>query len=162
MKSIAEYFGKKVLREVPKEEFYKNISKLREICGDRAILRAAHFYDDDERVPMEVLALKNNDFKTFKNLIIQSGYSSYMYLQNVYSCINPSEQGISLGLLMCEKILKGKGAYRVHGGGFAGTIQAFVPNEMLSEFKENMENVFGSGKCHVLSIRPVGGIELKL
>ena len=85
-----------------------------------------------------------------------------MYLQNVYSCINPSEQGISLGLLMCEKILKGKGAYRVHGGGFAGTIQAFVPNEMLSEFKENMENVFGSGKCHVLSIRPVGGIELKL
>lgn len=162
MKSIAEYFGKKVLREVPKEEFYKNISKLREICGDRAILRAAHFYDDDERVPMEVSALKNNDFETFKNLIIQSGYSSYMYLQNVYSCINPSEQGISLGLLMCEKILKGKGAYRVHGGGFAGTIQAFVPNEMLSEFKENMENVFGSGKCHVLSIRPVGGIELKL
>lgn len=162
MKSIAKYFGKQVLREVPKEEFYKNITKLREICGDRAILRAAHFYDDDERVPMEVSALKNNDFETFKNLIIESGHSSYMYLQNVYSCINPLEQGISLALLMCEKILKGKGAYRVHGGGFAGTIQAFVPNEMLSEFKEKMENVFGNEKCHVLSIRPVGGIELKL
>ncbi len=162
MKSIAEYFGKKVLREVPKEEFYKNIGKLREICGDRAILRAAHFYDDDERVPMEVMSLKNNDFETFKKLIIESGHSSYMYLQNVFSCINPLEQGISLGLLMCEKILKGKGAYRVHGGGFAGTIQAFVPNEMLSEFKEKMENVFGNEKCHVLSIRPVGGIELKL
>ena len=162
MKSVAEFFNKNVLREVPKEDFYKNIGKLREVCGDRAILRAAHFYDDDERVPKEVLALKNNNFEEFKNLIIESGHSSYMYLQNVFSCINPSEQGISLALMLCEKLLKGKGAYRVHGGGFAGTIQAFVPNDMLSEFKKSMEDVFGKDKCYILSIRPVGGVELKL
>lgn len=161
MHSIADYFGKEFLSDVPEENIYKNMETLRKKCGDRALLRAIHFYDDDKRVAKEVTALKNNDFETFKQLVVESGYSSYMYLQNVYSNLNSQEQGLSLALCICEKLLKGKGAYRVHGGGFAGTVQAFVPNEFLAQFKIEIEAIFGQNKCHILSIRPVGGIELK-
>lgn len=158
MKAIANYFGKKYLRDVPAVEFFSNISKLRELGNDRALLRAIHFFGDNERVCDEVAALKANNFEEFKRLIIQSGDSSYKYLQNVYSPGSPPMQGVSLGLALSERLLAGKGAYRVHGGGFAGTIQAFVPNDMLLEYKSTLEEVFGKDSCYILSVRPVGGI----
>lgn len=160
MKSVAQFFGKSVLTEVDETKFYSNIASIRKKCGDRAVIRAIHFYLDNSIVPKEVEALNNHDFEEFKNLIIASGKSSFMYLQNVYSCSNPQEQGVPLALALCERLLDGKGAYRVHGGGFAGTVQAFVPISMLDLFRTQMETIFGENKCHVLSIRPVGGIEL--
>ena len=161
MKSVANFFGKEVLSEVTEENIYQNIAALRQKCGDRAILRAIHFFSDDKKALEEAQALKKNDFQTFKNLVSYSGLSSFTCLQNVYSTSNPQEQGLSLALALCQKILGEKGAYRVHGGGFAGTIQAFVPIQMLEHFQKEMENAFGIGKCYVLSIRPVGGVEIK-
>lgn len=161
MKSVSEFFGKSVLSEVSKEDFYKNIAEIRLKCGDRAVLRSMHYYNDNERVVNEVTALKNNDFESFKKNVIESGHSSYMYLQNVFSSKSPESQCLSIALAIAEKILKDKGgAYRVHGGGFAGTIQAFVPNEIFEQFRTEIENIFGKGTCHRLSIRPVGGIEI--
>ena len=160
MESVAEHFGKNVLREVPEEDFLNDLAGVRAECNDRAILRAMHFYNENKRVEEEAAALKSCDFETFKKFVIDSGRSSYMYNQNVYTCKKPTEQAVSLALAMSENILKGFGAWRVHGGGFAGTIQAFVPNEKLAEYKEKMEKVFGEGSCYVLSIRPVGGTEL--
>ena len=160
MKAVASCFGKDVLREVEEDSFYKNIPSVRKTCGDRAVLRAMHFFDDDKRVLAEVRALRDNRFDEFKKLIIESGRSSYMYLQNVYPSSKPREQCLSVALAISEKILDGKGAWRVHGGGFAGTIQAFVPAKLLAEYKKKMEEIFGENTCHVLSIRPVGGIEL--
>ncbi len=161
MKSIAAYFGKTVLSELSEQDIYNNISALRQKCGDRAVLRAIHFFADDKKAVQEAKALKNNDFETFKQLIMASGHSSFTCLQNVYSTSNPQEQGLSLALALCQKILGNQGAYRVHGGGFAGTIQAFVPIELLDTFHTEMESAFGKGNCHVLSIRPVGGVEIK-
>lgn len=161
MKSVAAYFGKTVLSELSEQDIYNNIPALRQKCGDRAILRAIHFFADDKKAVQEAEALKNNDFETFKQLIMASGHSSFTCLQNVYSTSNPQEQGLSLALALCEKILGKQGAYRVHGGGFAGTIQAFVPMELLHTFHAEMESAFGKGNCHVLSIRPVGGVEIK-
>jgi galactokinase len=160
MESVAEFFGKKVLREVDRDEFYKFIPEIREKLGDRPVLRAIHFYNDNERVDKEVAALKSNDFEAFKALILESGFSSYMYNQNVFSSKQPNVQPVSVALAISEKVLKGKGAWRVHGGGFAGTIQAFVPNDILSEYKSEIERVFGEGSCHVLAVRPVGGAEV--
>ena len=160
MESVAEQFGKKVLREVDEDEFMKNIADIRSSCGDRAVLRAMHFYGDNARVEKQAAALKAGDFETFKKYIIESGRSSYMYNQNVYSCKKASEQPVSLALSLSEKLLDGCGAWRVHGGGFAGTIQAFVPLNKLDEYKDLMEKVFGSGSCYILSVRPVGGVEL--
>ena len=160
MESVAEYFGKKVLREVDRDEFYKNIPAIREKLGDRPILRAIHFYNDNERVDREVAALKANDFETFKATILESGLSSYMYNQNVFSSKQPNVQPVSVALAISEGILRGRGAWRVHGGGFAGTIQAFVPNDILNEYKAEIERVFGEGSCHILSVRPVGGAEV--
>jgi galactokinase len=160
MENAASVFGQKVLRDVDENEFMKNIPLVREKVGDRAVLRALHFYNENRRAQAEVDALSNGDFDGFKELVIESGYSSYMYNQNVYTNKNPQDQGVSLALALCECILKGKGAWRVHGGGFAGTIQAFVPNEMLEEFREKIEAVYGKSTCHVLSIRPFGGIKL--
>ena len=162
MKKIANFFNKDYLREVNPEDFYNNIKNIRnEIKNDRAILRAIHYFNDNERAQEEVEALKNNDFDLFLSIIKKSGYSSFMYLQNIYASNTPDQQAVSLALAMCDEILGDRGAYRVHGGGFAGTIQAFVPNDMLDEFKTKIENVLGKDMCHVLSIRPVGGIELK-
>ena len=160
MESVAEYLGKSVLREVDEDEFMKNIADIRSSCGDRAVLRAMHFYGDNARVEKQAAALKAGDFETFKKYIIESGRSSYMYNQNVYSCKKASEQPVSLALSLSEKLLDGCGAWRVHGGGFAGTIQAFVPLNKLDEYKDLMEKVFGSGSCYILSVRPVGGVEL--
>ena len=160
MESVAEFFGKKVLREVSEEEFKSKIRELRTAVGDRAILRAMHFYADNARVLKEVDALRGGDFETFKKYILESGSSSYKYNQNVFSVKQPSVQPVSLALAVSESILKGRGAWRVHGGGFAGTIQAFVPNDLLKDYKSIMESIFGEGTCYVLYIRPVGGTEI--
>lgn len=160
MESVAGVFGKKVLREVDEAEFKRNIPAVREKVGDRAVLRAIHFFADNARVLKEVDALKKGDFEKFKEYILESGASSYMYNQNVFSTKKPSEQPVSLALAISESILAGKGAWRVHGGGFAGTIQAFVPNELLMDYKNAMESIFGEGSCYVLIIRPVGGVEI--
>lgn len=160
MENVASKFGKNVLRDVDKEEFEKNISVIRDVTGDRAVLRAMHFYNENTRVEKQSVALRNGDFEAFKALIIESGFSSYMYNQNVYTCAAPSSQPVSLALAMCQEILSGKGAWRVHGGGFAGTIQAFVPMDCLDEFKTKICAVFGEKSCYVLNIRPEGGIKV--
>ena len=160
MKAVAGYFGKSVLREVAKEDILTNIVALREQFGDRAVLRSLHYLDDNARVEQEVAALNKGDFESFKQAIIESGNSSFRFLQNVYATVNPKEQGLSLAIYIAEGILKGKGAYRVHGGGFGGTTQNFVPVEMVEEFKTAIENVFGEGKCHILFIRNHGGIKV--
>lgn len=160
MESVAKAMGKDVLREISFEEFKAAVPKLFGVVNERALLRAYHFYGENERVDNAVNALENGDFEQFKEIIIESGKSSYMLNQNVYSPSNPTEQRLSLALCITENMLKGKGAYRVHGGGFAGTIQAFVPNEMLDDYKTAIENVFGIGNCHVLIVRPVGGTKV--
>ena len=160
MEAVAAFFGKKVLRELDKQTVIENAADIRAAVSDRAVLRAIHFFNDDERVVKEVEALESGDFALFKKLTIESGRSSYMYNQNVYACSSPLSQPLSLALAVSEELLKGKGAWRVHGGGFAGTIQAFVPNEMLDEYKNTMNSIFGSDACHVLSIRPMGGAKL--
>lgn len=160
MESVAKAMGKDVLREISFEEFKAAVPKLFGVVNERALLRAYHFYGENERVDNAVNALENGDFDQFKEIIIESGKSSYMLNQNVYSPSNPTDQRLSLALCITENMLKGKGAYRVHGGGFAGTIQAFVPNEMLDDYKTAIENVFGIGNCHVLIVRPVGGTKV--
>jgi len=160
MESVASKFGKAVLRDVDRAEFEKNISVVRDSAGDRAVLRAMHFYNENDRVAKQAVALGNGDFEAFKALVIESGASSYMYNQNVYTCAAPSCQPVSVALAMCQDILLGKGAWRVHGGGFAGTIQAFVPMDLLDEFKTKICAVFGEKSCYVLNIRPEGGIKV--
>lgn len=160
MKSVAAVFGKEVLRDVLPEEFYKNLAKVRVQCTDRAILRAFHFFADNERAPKEAEALRRGDFAEFKRLIIESGRSSFMYLQNCSTFRSAKEQGIPLALALSEHILKDRGAWRVHGGGLAGTIQCFVPSDMLENYQHRIESVFGPGSCHVLSIRPAGGVKV--
>lgn len=157
MESVAVAMGKNVLREISFEDFKKALPEIKDKVNDRAIIRAFHFYNENIRVETAVSALESGDFEAFKQIIIDSGHSSYMYNQNVFTPVNPTEQKLSVALCMSEDILKGKGAWRVHGGGFAGTIQAFVPNDILDEYKTAMESVFGEGNCHVLIIRPVGG-----
>ena len=160
MRSIANALGEDYLRDVNEEEFFEKIATLREDCSDRAVIRAMHFIADNALVVEEEKALMENRFEDFLSMIIKSGNSSYKYLQNVYSTKIPTEQGLSLALAITERFLGGKGAYRVHGGGFAGTIQAFIPNDMLEEYKKVIEAVFGEGNCYVLNIRPVGGYAL--
>ncbi len=161
MKAIAGHFGQTALRSVPEETFYKAIPTLRQMYGDRAVLRAIHFYGDNRRVGEQVKALQNNDFDTFLHLIRESGQSSWMYLQNVVPAGYIAHQDMAIALAMCHKLLGDRGAYRVHGGGFAGTVQAFVPLDMLEEFRIGMDAVLGEGACHVLSIRPYGGVEME-
>ncbi|MBO5059575.1 MAG: galactokinase [Clostridia bacterium] len=163
MKKVAAFFGKEFLNDVKKEEFMGKIKEIREaISDDRAVLRAIHYFNETERAKAEAKALKNGDFDGFLQLVKKSGLSSYMYLQNVYAASMPHAQAVSLSLALCDEILGDRGAYRVHGGGFAGTIQAFVPYDMLDEFKTKIEAVLGEGMCHVLAIRPVGGCEIKI
>ncbi len=160
MEAVAGYFGKSCLREITEADVLANVAGIKEKLGERPLLRAIHFFEDNKRVEKEAEALRNGDFDTFKAMTIASGYSSYMYNQNVFSSSTPLSQPVSLALAISEVILKGKGAWRVHGGGFAGTIQAFVPNELLDEYKESLEAVFGEGACYVLAIRPFGGTEI--
>ena len=160
MGEIAAAFGKTVLREVDEAEFLKAIPSLRRQCGDRAVLRVMHFFAENRRAVAEKEALEKGNFENFRQLVIASGRSSAMYLQNVYTGVNPEKQEMSVALALAESILDGRGAARVHGGGFAGTIQAFVPNDMLTYFKTTMESVLGKDTCHVLTIRPAGGVVL--
>ena len=162
MKSVARLLGAEVLRDADEGEFWNRLGELRQKVGDRAVLRAMHFFSDNLTAQEEAALLKAGDFDGFKEKIIASGRSSATRLQNVFACSNPSEQGLSLALAVSEKLLAGKGAWRVHGGGFAGTIQAFVPVEMLEEYRSAMEAVFGEGTCHVLSIRSAGGVQVKI
>ena len=159
LKDICGYFGKDVLTQIDENDFIAAIPALREKFGDRAVLRAYHFYKENARVPKQVEALKNGDFDTFLRLIKESGYSSYMYLQNVIPAGYREHQDVALSLSLCELYLGGRGAYRVHGGGFAGTVQAFVPMDILETFRKGIDAVLGVGACHVLSIRPHGGVE---
>jgi galactokinase len=162
MKAVAEELGAKVLREVSLEQVIQIAPRIREKVGDRAILRAIHFQGDNQRVVDQVAALEKNDFKAFLGMVVDSGYSSYMYNQNVYPVNNIKEQGVSLALALSELVLKGKGAWRVHGGGFAGTIQAFVPNNLLDKYMSTLEHVYGKDSCHKLFIRPQGAGKVEL
>ena len=160
MKSVAGYFSKDVLREITLSDVLENITDLRKKFGDRAVLRSLHFLNENETVEREAKALQNGDFKAFLKEVTKSGNSSYKYLQNIYANKTPQEQGLAVGLNLAEMVLDGEGACRVHGGGFAGTIQAFVPNNKLEKFIEILNGCFGEGSCHIISIRPVGGIEV--
>ena len=157
MGAVAAYFGKNVLREVPEAQFRAAIPALRRRCGDRAVLRALHFYDDDRRAQAEAEALEQGDFPRFLSLVNASGLSSSLHLQNIWSPARPERQAVALSLALGRELLGGAGAIRVHGGGFAGTIQAFVPEDILPRFKTGMEALLGEGSCHVLRIRPEGG-----
>ena len=161
IKAVAAYFGKEVLSQIDEKDFYAAIPALRKECGDRAVMRSIHFYQENARVPQQVAALKAGDFDKFLSLVKQSGYSSYMYLQNVIPAGYKAHQDVAVALGLCEHYLEGKGAYRVHGGGFAGTVQAFVPFEILDRFQTGIDAVLGQGACHVLSIRPQGGVEME-
>ena len=159
LKNICAHFGKEVLRQIDKADFYAAIPELRKTCGDRAVMRAIHFYNENARVPEQVAALQAGDFDTFLQMEKESGFSSWMYLQNVIPAGYKAHQDMAIALALCEQYLQGKGAYRVHGGGFAGTVQAFVPFELLESFRSGIDAVLGEGACHVLSIRPQGGVE---
>ncbi len=158
--AVAAVCGGKVLRDVPFETFIAKIPECRKACGDRAVLRAFHVYADNERVAKQVAALGNADFDTFLKLVTESGDSSWEYLQNVIPAGYKEHQEVAVTIAAAKHFLHGKGAVRVHGGGFAGTVQAFVPLEELDQFKTNMETILGTGRCHVLSIRPEGGAVL--
>ena len=162
IKAVAAYFGKEVLTQIDEKDFYANIPALRKACGDRAVMRCIHFYQENARVPQQVAALKEGDFDKFLQLVKQSGYSSWMYLQNVIPAGYKAHQDVAVALGLAEHYLAGRGAYRVHGGGFAGTIQAFVPVDMLDAFVAGMDAALGEGACHVLSIRPQGGVEMEV
>ncbi len=157
MGAVAAHFGKRVLREVPEADFRAARPELRRVCGERAVLRAMHFYDDDRRAAQEADALEQGDFARFLALVNASGLSSSLHLQNTWSVAAPTQQAIPLALAVGRELLEGTGAIRVHGGGFAGTIQAFVPHEKLPAFQAGMEALLGPDRCHVLHIRPQGG-----
>ena len=161
LKAVCAYFGKEVLREIPEADFIRSLPTLRGKVSDRAILRAIHFYQENKRVAKQVDALKRDDFDSFLRLTSESGRSSWMYLQNITPTGAVEHQDVAVALALCETLLEGRGAFRVHGGGFAGTVQAFVPMDMLENFKAGIEQVLGEGKCHVLTIRPQGGIRVQ-
>ena len=160
LKAICAHFGKSVLTEIDEADFYAAIPALRRSCGDRAVMRAIHFYQENARVPYQVAALEKGDFHEFLELVEASGNSSYMNLQNVIPSGYKEHQDVAVALALCAHYLQGRGAYRVHGGGFAGTVQAFVPFDLLDSFKTGMDAALGEGACHVLSIRPQGGVEM--
>ena len=162
IRAVAAQMGKEVLTQIDEEEFYANIPALRKTCGDRAVMRCIHFYQENARVPKQVEALEKGDFEAFLRLIRESGHSSWMYLQNVIPAGYKAHQDVAVALGLAEHYLNGRGAYRVHGGGFAGTIQAFVPMDILDRFVAGMDAALGQGACHVLSIRPQGGVEMEV
>ncbi len=158
MEQVAAHFGQPMLRRVTAEQVEAELPALRAQCGDRAVLRAFHYFDENQRVAAQVEALERDDLPGFLREINASGDSSWMLLQNVWS--TPAEQPISVALALSKRILNGRGAFRVHGGGFAGTILAFVPNDLLAEYARRMDAVFGEGACTVLDIRPEGAVWL--
>ncbi len=160
-KAVSNELGVDFLRDADIDSFYGKIAELRKACGDRAVLRAFHFINEQQRVLDQRAALKSKDFEGFLGMVNASGQSSYDYLQNLYSTSAVNEQGLSLAIALTKKFLNGKGACRVHGGGFAGTIQCYIPTNMLEDYKVMIEKAFGEGSCCILNIRPVGGYELK-
>jgi galactokinase len=162
MKAVAHALGGKVMRDFSAADVMKNLVYLRSQVNDRAILRALHFLADDLRVVAEVDALEQNDTPRFLDLVVESGYSSWMLLQNCYSIKDFASQGLTLALAISERLLKGRGAWRVHGGGFAGTIQAFVPTDLLEGYVDQMCAIFGAASCHILSIRQVGATRVDI
>ena len=162
IKAVAACFGKEVLTQIDEADFYAHLPHLRKSCGDRAVMRCIHFYQENARVPLQVAALQEGNFQRFLELVKQSGYSSYMYLQNVIPAGYKAHPDVAVALGLCEHFLQGQGAYRVHGGGFAGTVQAFVPFELLDQFVAGIDGALGQGACHVLSIRPQGGVEMEV
>ena len=160
MRQVAEHFSVQYLRQICREDIMLNMDILRDEFGDRAVLRCLHFFEENERVDRLSYALKANEFQAFLDSIKESGNSSYKYLQNIFSVSDIKNQGLGIGLNAAERVLGRKGACRVHGGGFAGTIQAFVPLDLLKEFKMDMETLFGGGSCYVLTIRKYGGVEV--
>lgn len=157
MEAVAHAMGKSVLRQVAYEDFFAALPELQTKVNDRALIRAIHFYNDNRRVEDAVSCLEQGNFDGFLADINASGRSSFMYNQNVFTTKNPTDQRLSLALAISGQVLGDRGAYRVHGGGFAGTIQAFVPNDLLEQYSTVLEGVFGEGTCHVLQVRPVGG-----
>lgn len=160
MKAVAKVFGKEVLSEVDERDFYNNLGKVREEVNDRAMLRGIHFFTEQKRVATIVDRIQNGDFEGFLEGIRESGNSSFKFLQNVYTTKDPLNQGVSVGLAASETVLKHRGAVRVHGGGFAGTIQAFVPEDLVEEYRTFMDGVFGENSCHVLKVRKYGGMKV--
>lgn len=160
--SVSRALGVDFLRDADEDEFYAKMGELRRKFGDRAVLRAFHFFNEQKRVEFQRGALKARDFEKFLYYVNESGESSYKYLQNLYSTSAVNEQGLSLAIAVTKQFLGGKGACRVHGGGFAGTIQCYIPNERFAEYKKMIENVFHSGACVPILVRPVGGYEIKI
>lgn len=160
MKSVAAYFGKEYLRQLPAEIFYENLAEVRQHTSDRAVIRAHHFFTENLRAQEISQALKEKDVERFLKLFSLSGRSSFVFLQNIYPSFSPLSQPASVALMAAEHLLGGRGACRIHGGGFGGTIQVFVPNDMAQQFCTEMEKITGEHSCHLLSIRPCGGIEL--
>lgn len=162
MKRVAKELGCEVLRQADEEEFYAELPRLREACGDRAVLRAAHFFAENTRAIEEAQALSDGDTERFFGLVNESADSSAELLQNLYSCSSPENQQIPLAIMLSRRFLGGIGAVRVHGGGFAGTIEAFVPSYLAGDYAKEMERIFGEKCCHILSVRSVGSYELTL
>lgn len=160
MKKAAACFGKEVLRDVSKADLLANLNKIREEVNDRAALRAIHFIEENKRVQKEVAALKTDNLTEFLNMVKASGDSSFKYLQNVYTSHDIEHQNVSIALAVSDSVLEGNGVSRVHGGGFAGTIQAFVKNTVVQEYKAAMDGVFGEGSCNILKIRRYGGMKV--
>lgn len=160
MESVAEFLGKKVLRDVDEEVFFSKIAEIREELGDRAVLRAIHFFADCKRAKALYEAVADDRFDDFLHLIVDGGHSSFEYNQNAYSIKKPEEQGVALGVALSQRVLAGRGAWRLQGGGFAGTIQAFVPKDLLEQYRATLEGVFGKGSCYVLNVRNYGAIQV--
>lgn len=160
MKKVAAFFKKNVLREVEEEEFFREIPGLRSILGDRPVLRALHFFEEEKRVEKQVEALDQGDFPRFLELVKESGNSSFKYLQNIYINRDEQNQSMSVALGASESILQNHGVSRVHGGGFAGTIQVFAENSYVEEYRNKIDHIFGKGSCHVLKVRQQGGIKV--
>ncbi|MFT0848793.1 galactokinase family protein [Actinomycetaceae bacterium L2_0104] len=157
MREVAAFFDKQVLREVDEAIFWASLAALREQVGDRAVLRAIHFFEDNARVPAQVEALRQRRFDDYFAMVAQSGQSSGVQLQNLYATKTPQAQDVVVALSLAKHLLGGRGAVRVHGGGFAGTIQAYVPVDSVKEFSAGMEAVLGEGSCHTVRVRPIGG-----
>lgn len=162
LRRLCACFGKQVLWEVPEADFYDRLPELRKLCGDRAVLRAMHVYEENRRVAAQRDALRHDDFARYLRLVRDSGRSSWCCLQNITPAGATAEQPMALTLALCEKLLDGKGACRVHGGGFAGTAQAYVPQEMAERFRDRVERVLGVGSCQRRRLRAVGAAELVL
>ena len=160
IKAVAASMGKEVLTQIDEADFFAALPRLRKQCGDRAVMRCIHFYQENARVPLQVAALRNGDFDGFLQLIKQSGYSSYMYLQNVIPAGYKEHQDVAVALALCEHYLAGRGACRVHSGGFAGTVQAYVPKNRLEAFQSGMEDALGKGACQVVTPREQGCTEI--